>query len=198
MSKKKLGVLISGGGTNMQAIVDSCREGILKDVAEVVLVVSNIPDANGLGRAKKLGIETICIERKNYKDNKERCNAMADALKKKGVVLVCLAGFLAKLEPEFIAAFGGKVINIHPALLPKYGGKGMYGHHVHEAVIAHFDKESGATVHWVDGQYDHGEIILQETVQIVPFDTADTLAMKVLEVEHRLYPKAIKKILTSI
>jgi phosphoribosylglycinamide formyltransferase-1 len=192
----KIGVLISGGGSNLQAIMDACESGILKGKAEVSIVISNRTDAFGLERAKKSGIPAVFIDKKKYADAMSFCAAIKDELTKRGVELLCLAGFLSKLEPNLIKSF--KIINIHPALLPKYGGKGMYGHHVHEAVVKAGEKESGASVHWVDEHYDHGAVIIQEKISVSPEDTPEVVAAKVLNVEHKIYPEAILKILKTI
>ncbi|MBN1823344.1 MAG: phosphoribosylglycinamide formyltransferase [Endomicrobiales bacterium] len=191
--KKRLGVLISGGGSNLQSIIDACENGILAGKAEVAVVISNKSDAYGLERAKKHKIPAVYLDREKSADSMSYFKEVGGQLKKHGVDVVCLAGFLLKVEPGIVDAY--RVINIHPALLPKYGGKGMYGHHVHEAVINSGDKESGATVHSVDNEYDHGSIIMQERVRVEPDDTPETLAKRVLEVEHRIYPKAILKVL---
>jgi phosphoribosylglycinamide formyltransferase-1 len=193
----RLGVLVSGGGTNLQAIIDACEKGILKGLAEVVLVISNRADAYGLERAKKHRVDALCLERKDYADGPAYSKALADALAARGVDLVCLAGFLLKLEPNFVQAFKGRILNIHPALLPKFGGKGMYGHHVHEAVVAAKELESGATVHFVDEEYDHGMTIVQRKVPVLPGDTGETLAERVLQIEHSIYPEAIRKVISG-
>lgn len=190
--KTKIGVLVSGGGSNLQSIIDSCENGILKNLAEVAVVISNKADAFALERAKSHKITGIFIDRKKFADAVSYCNAIAAELKKYNIDFICLAGFLLKLEPVFIKEFSGKILNIHPALLPKFGGKGMYGHYVHEAVITAGEKESGATVHYVDEEYDHGKIIIQKKVSISNIDTPVSLAQKVLKVEHEIYQKAIK------
>lgn len=195
--KVKLGVLVSGGGTNLQAIIDSCETGILKNIAEVAVVISSRPDAYALERAQKYGIHSKPINRKIFENDFAFCDAIAKELKTHSVELVCLAGFVHMISPEFIRQFGGKILNIHPALLPKYGGKGMYGHHVHNAVIKACEKESGATVHWVDEHYDHGEIIIQQKVPVMPDDTCESLAKRVLGAEHKIYPEAIFKVIRA-
>ncbi len=187
MSKVKLGVLVSGGGSNLQAIIDACESGILRDKAEVSIVISSRPDAFALQRAFRHGIQGF-VAGKNS-------NEMIARLRGLNIGLICLAGYMRKLDDSFIEAFRGKIINIHPALLPKFGGKGMYGHFVHEAVVAAGEKESGATVHWVDEEYDHGTAILQKRVPVLPDDTPETLAKRVLSVEHEIYPQAIERIL---
>lgn len=195
LSKIRIGVFISGGGSNLQAIIDACEKGILKDIAQVSLVISNRPDAYGLERAKKHNIESVYIDKKKFPDNKAYCSRLVIELMERNIDIVCLAGFLLKLETNFIRAFSKSIINIHPALLPKFGGKGMYGHFVHEAVIRAKEKESGATVHFVDEEYDHGKIILQKKVQVSENETSINLAQKVLKVEHEIYPEAIKLVI---
>jgi phosphoribosylglycinamide formyltransferase-1 len=195
MPKVKIGVLISGGGTNLQAIIDACEKGILKDVAEVAVVIANAADAYGLERARRHDIPAVYLDRKKFPDGESYSEGLLKELRMYNVDLVCLAGFLLKLEQNFIQAFPGRILNIHPALLPKFGGKGMYGHHVHEAVVAAGEKESGATVHIVDDEYDHGVTIVQGTVPVLAGDTPDALAKRILAVEHRIYPEAILKII---
>ncbi|MBL0249406.1 MAG: phosphoribosylglycinamide formyltransferase [Elusimicrobia bacterium] len=135
---------------------------------------------------------------KTFPDRGACFDAVADALLEKGVRVVCLAGFLLKVEPNFIRRFPGRILNIHPALLPKFGGKGMYGRHVHEAVLAAGEKESGCTVHLVDDEFDHGPAIARAKVPVVPGDTAEGLAARVLEQEHRLYPAALRQFLEKL
>jgi phosphoribosylglycinamide formyltransferase-1 len=192
-----LGVLVSGGGSNLQAIIDSCESGILKGLATVSVVIANRHDAFGLERAKKHGIPSVCYERREFVDATAFYAAITETLQQHDVDLVCLAGYLSKIEVNMLRAFPHRIINIHPALLPKFGGKGMYGHHVHEAVVAANELESGPTVHWVDEEYDNGDIILQERVPLSPGDTPETVARRVLVVEHQLYPRAILKIITD-
>jgi phosphoribosylglycinamide formyltransferase-1 len=191
----RIGVLVSGGGTNLQAIIDACSNGVLRGFAEVAVVVSNKVDAFALERAKKAGIPGIFIDRKLFADGASYCSAIAYELQKHDVQLVCLAGFLLKLDPCLIHIYPGRVLNIHPALLPKFGGKGMYGHHVHEAVVAAQETESGPTVHIVDEEYDHGKIVMQKRVPVHPDDTPDDVAQRVLAVEHTIFPAAIKKVI---
>jgi len=197
MSRKaRLAVLVSGGGSNLQAIIDACQQNNLN--AEVAVVVSNRDKIYALERAKKHNIETIVALPKDFPDKTIYSQYIADELKKRNIDLVCLAGYLLKLEPNFIRSFKGRIINIHPALLPKFGGDGMYGHFVHEAVLKAKEKESGPTVHFVDEVYDNGEIILQAKVPVLPNDTPDTLAKRVLEQEHKIYPEAIKIVLSKL
>lgn len=187
-----IGVLISGGGSNLQAVIDACEYGVLKGLARVVVVVSNKTDAFGLERAKMHDIPSKFIDPRGFADNASYCAKITEEMKKRNVELVCLAGFMRMVDPGLITAFRGKVINIHPALLPNYGGKGMYGHFVHEAVIKAGEKESGATVHWVNEVYDSGPVILQKKVPVMTDDTPAALAKRVLEVEHLIYPEAIR------
>jgi len=193
----RLAVLISGGGSNLQSIIDSCDSGELKGLAAVAVVVSNKPDAYGLERAKKHGIPALFLNPKEHVSNKAFCKSISGKLVEYKVDLVCLAGYMNFIDSCLLKSFKGKVINIHPALLPKFGGKGMYGHHVHEAVVAAGEIESGATVHFVDEVYDHGKIILKKKVKVLKKDTCDTLSKRVLEAEHILYPLAIKKVIKN-
>ena len=192
-----IAVLISGGGTNLQAIINACESGILAGKAHIRLVISSRSDAYGLERAHKHNIEAFCVSPREFSTREAYCQRMIDEITLRDIGLICLAGYMLKLEPNFVKAFPKRILNIHPALLPKHGGKGMYGHFVHEAVIEAGDHESGATVHWVDEEYDHGAIVIQETVPVVPGDNADILAARVLEVEHKIYPKAILKVIES-
>ena len=197
MSRKaKLAVLVSGGGSNLQAIIDACEQNKIN--AEVTVVVSNRDKIYALERAKKHKIEAIVVLQKDFSDKTIYSQYISDELKKRNIDLVCLAGYLLKLEPNFINTFKGRVINIHPALLPKFGGDGMYGHLVHETVLKAKEKESGPTVHFVDEIYDNGEIILQKKVPVLQGDTPDTLAKRILEQEHKIYPEAIKKVISKI
>lgn len=184
---KTLVVLVSGSGTNLQRIIDCTDNGEIRD-AQVSLVVAD-RDCYGLERAEKYGIKNVLIKRgKSFSENLEK-------LIPHNTDLIVLAGFLSILSPDFTEKFAGKIINIHPALLPKFGGKGMWGHHVHEAVIAAGEKESGATVHFVTPEIDEGEIILQGKFNVDENDTAETLAQKVHHVEYDIFPKAINKVL---
>jgi phosphoribosylglycinamide formyltransferase-1 len=198
IAKIKIGVLISGSGSNLQAIIDACDDGILKGRADVAVVIANKADAFGLERARQHNIPAIFADRKKFADGRSYGAYLVKELEVHNVGLVCLAGFLLKLEPNFVDAYAGRILNIHPALLPKYGGKGMYGHHVHEAVVCAGETESGATVHVVDTEYDHGPAVVQRRVPVLPEDTPDALAGRVLEVEHQIYPEAILKIIEQL
>lgn len=191
----RLAVLVSGSGSNMQAIIDSTRKGILKAVAEVVLVISNNADAYALQKTKNENIKSVCIQKKSFKDSKSFNDSMLQKLLTQRVDLVCLAGYISLVGENIISRYKGKILNIHPSLLPKFAGKGMYGHYVHEAVIRSKEKKSGATVHFVETDYDTGEIVLQREVDVLDNELPDELAKKVLEIEHQIYPQAIKKVI---
>lgn len=186
---KNIVVLVSGGGTNLQRIIDSIEAGEIKN-AKVCLVVAD-RECFGLQRAENHQIKSQLIP---------RGKSFSSELKKnlpENTDLIVLAGFLSILNREFCDSFPGKIINIHPALLPKYGGKGMWGHHVHEAVLAANEKESGATVHYVTAGIDEGEIILQKSFKITEDETLDSLAEKIHDVEFEIYPKAINMVIEN-
>lgn len=187
ISKKvRIGVLVSGSGTNLQAIIDACKSK--KIDAEVVSVISNKKNILALQRAKEYNIKNMFIDTKKYDFDKKAIQFF----EKQKVELVCLAGFLLKLGKNFIKKYNGKILNIHPALLPKFGGKNMYGINIHKAVLEAGEKISGCTVHLVDERYDHGKIILQKKIKVLKNDTPETLQKRVLKQEHKLYPQAIK------
>jgi len=192
MNKLKLGFLASHGGSNMQSIIDACKSGKINAVP--VVVISNNSNSMALERAKNEGIPSYHISQKKYPDPDSLDRAIIDVLEKYNVDLVILAGYMKKLGNKVIQRFNGRILNIHPALLPRYGGEGMYGRFVHEAVIKNNETESGCTVHIVDEVYDHGRILGQAKVPVFPDDTPDTLAERVLEQEHKLYPEVIRKI----
>ena len=190
---KRIGVLVSGGGSNLQAIIDSIDNGSLE--AEIAVVISNKPGVFALDRASRHEIPGLVIDHRGFTANHEFTAAILKVLLEYRVDLVCLAGFLRILDRILTDAYPNRILNIHPALLPAFGGKGMYGHHVHEAVIASGTKYSGATVHLVTPDTDVGPIIRQGIVAIDDTDTPETLAEKVLKIEHRIYPEAIKLLL---
>ncbi|MFH1238569.1 MAG: phosphoribosylglycinamide formyltransferase [bacterium] len=190
MKKVKIGVLVSGGGTNLQALIEAREAGKIN--GEISVVISNRPDAFALERAKKHKIEALFLDPKKYKTRENYSKALTTELKKRGIGLVCLAGFMCILTTYFVKNFKYKCLNIHPALLPSFGGEGMYGHHVHEAVIKSGVKFSGCTVHFVDEGCDTGPIILQRVVPVRDTDTADTLAARILKEEHKAYPEAVR------
>lgn len=184
----KLAVFVSGGGTTLQNLLDRSSAGTL--AAKVVLVVASRADAYGLERAELANMPTALIGRKSYADAAAFSAANFAAVRAAGAQLVCLAGYLQRLTipPDF----RHRVMNIHPSLLPAFGGPGMYGHHVHEAVLARGVKVSGCTVHFADDEYDSGPIIVQLTVPVLDVDTPDTLAERVFYAECEAYPEAIE------
>lgn len=190
----RISVLVSGGGTNLQAVIDGIEDGSIRD-AEVVRVISSNPNAYALERAGKSNIEAIVIGKDNYPDGGERTKAIIAALDEAETDLVVLAGYMSILEPSLIKAYHGRIINIHPSLIPKFCGAGFYGKRVHEAVLAAGEKESGATVHYVDEGVDTGPVILQEKIPVIAGDTAETLAARVLETEHKILREAVIKII---
>ncbi|HVI41411.1 MAG TPA: phosphoribosylglycinamide formyltransferase [Anaerovoracaceae bacterium] len=193
MTKDKVNitVLVSGGGTNLQSIIDHIENGYL-DKAMIVQVISNNCNAYALERAEKAGIPGICIDREQWPEEKDRYGMILQKLRETDTDLIVLAGYMSILDPELIEAYRNRIINIHPALIPKYCGKGFYGKRVHRAVLEGGEAESGATVHFVDEGVDTGKIILQEKVPVEPEDTEDSLAARVLTVEHRILPQAVK------
>ncbi len=190
--KLRLGFLASHGGSNVQAILDACREGRLE--AEPCVVISNNSDAMVLDRAMEARVPAFHLSSHIHPDPARLDEAILATLEKHRVNLIVLAGYMKKLGPKTLARYRGRVLNIHPALLPKHGGQGMYGHHVHEAVLAAGEKESGATVHIADAEYDEGRILAQKKVPVKPDDTPDRLAERVLEVEHQLYAETLQHI----
>jgi len=190
MGKLKLGVLASGGGTNLQAIIDNCEAGRID--AEVKVVISNNSKSGALQRARRHNIPAVHLSSVMFNSFEELDEAILSTLKKYDVDLVILAGYMKKVGPKVLNAYRNRVLNIHPAPLPRFGGKGMYGHRVHEAVLASGEKFSGPTVHIVDEIYDHGPIIAHRVVPVLEGDTPDTLAERVLKEEHKLYSEVIQ------
>ena len=183
--KLKVGVLISGRGSNLQALIDACAATDFP--AEITLVISNKADAYGLERARAAGIPTTIINHKDFPDREAFDRAMDSELRAAGVQLICLAGFMRLLSPWFAEEWRDRLINIHPSLLPKF--KGL---NTHEAAIAADEKTHGATVHFVRPELDDGPIILQASVPVLADDTPETLAARVLEQEHIIYPRAVR------
>jgi phosphoribosylglycinamide formyltransferase-1 len=188
--KIRLAVLISAGGTTLQNLIDRIRDGRL--TAEIVLVISSRPGAYGLVRAQTAQLPTVMISPLQYTTRSDYSQAVFDAIRQSGAQLVCMAGFLELLPiPE---DFTNRVINIHPSLIPAFCGKGFYGRHVHEAVLASGVKISGCTVHFADNEFDRGPIILQRAVPVLDDDTPDTLAARVYQQECEAFPEAIQLI----
>lgn len=183
----RIGVLASGSGTNLQAIIDRCHEGSI--AAEIAVVITNNPGAGALDRASKAGIPTLCINHRDFTERESFDLAVVKALQEAGVELVALAGFMRIITQTFIDAFPERIINIHPALLPSFPGL-----NVQQQAIDYGARFSGCTVHFVDGGVDTGPIILQAVVPILPGDTAESLAARILEQEHKAYPRAIQLI----
>lgn len=185
---KKIAIFASGAGSNAQKIIDQFRDS---SEVKVALIVCNKPGAGVIHIAEKENIPFLLIDKEKF----FRGNAYADELKAAGISFVVLAGFLWKIPSELIKAYPNRIVNIHPALLPKYGGRGMYGHHVHQAVINNKEKESGISIHFVDEQYDHGKIIFQATCPVLENDTAGSLAQRIHALEHKHYPEVIGQLL---
>jgi phosphoribosylglycinamide formyltransferase-1 len=187
----KLAVCVSGGGTNLQAIIDAVENGTITN-AQIAVVISNNAGAYALERAKKHGIEAVCVSPKDYEDREQFNQAFLDRLNSYQVDLVVLAGFLVVLPPMMIREYRNRIINIHPSLIPSFCGTGFYGLHVHEGVLARGVKVTGATVHFVDEGTDTGSIILQKAVEVQEGDTPEVLQRRVMEqAEWVILPRAI-------
>ena len=183
----RVAVLVSGGGTNLQALLDTLQHS---PDARVARVISNRPGAGALERARRAGVPATVL--RDPANGAELLDALGDAQ------LVVLAGYLKLVPRAVVSHFRGRMINIHPALLPDFGGPGMYGHHVHATVLASGARESGVTVHFVDEEFDRGPIIAQEKVPVQPDDTPETLAARVLEAEHRVLPRVVLELARRI
>lgn len=190
--KLRIGILASHGGSNMQSIIDACRDNQID--GEVSVLICNNSRAGAVERAKRERIPAYHLSSSNYPDAKDLDEAILLVLRKHDVNVVVLAGYMKKLGAATLGEYKDRILNIHPALLPKHGGRGMYGMNVHKAVIAAGDKESGATVHLVNENYDEGGILSQVIVPVLENDTAEMLADRVLVQEHRLYPATLEKI----
>lgn len=188
---KNIVIFASGSGTNAEAITryfGSCKH------AGVGMIMSNRCNAYVLERAKKLNVPAMCFSRADLYET----DFVLERLENENPALIVLAGFLWLIPGSIIRHFHGRIINIHPALLPKFGGKGMFGQKVHEAVIAAGEKESGITIHYVNEKYDEGDVIFQARCPVLPDDTPESLAKRIHELEHRHYPQVIKKLLASL
>ena len=194
--KMNIGFLASHNGSNMQAIVDACNFGILE--ASPAVVISNNGGSGALARAKHEGIPRYHFSGKTHPDPEELDQAILDTMLEHEVDIIVLAGYMKKLGPRMLSCFAGRILNIHPALLPKFGGKGMYGMHVHEAVISAGETKSGVSIHVVDAEYDTGPIIAQARVPVDPTDTAETLAARILKREHTFFIETLQKIVTGV
>lgn len=194
---KKIAIFASGSGSNAAKIIDRFTKknshGTARQNVAISLIVCNKPGAGVLHIAEKENIPSLLLDKEKF----FRGDTYIKELNEKKIDLLVLAGFLWKLPAAFTRAFPEKIINIHPALLPKFGGKGMYGHFVHEAVIAAGEKKSGITIHYVDEQYDHGSTIFQASCPVLENDTAATLAARIQQLEHQYYPEVIENILAA-
>ncbi len=186
----KIGILISGRGSNMVALINAVRSGEIP-ASEVAVVISDRADAGGLAKARERGVETVVIERKG-RTRVEHDDEIISELNKRGVELVCLAGYMRLLSPEFVQAFPNRIVNIHPSLLPSFPGL-----NVQQQAIDHGVKISGCTVHFVNEDLDAGPIILQKAVEVKNNDTTETLAARILEKEHGAYIEAVKLIVSG-
>jgi phosphoribosylglycinamide formyltransferase 1 len=192
MAKKRVAVLISGRGSNMASLIDAAKDDSYP--AEIALVVSNRADAAGLAHARSRGIETAVVDHTHFgKDREAFERALQDVLKAHRIDIVCLAGFMRLLTPWFVGQWQGRMLNIHPALLPAF--KGL---HTHERALAAGVKTHGATVHLVSPEMDSGPIIAQAEVPVLDGDTPETLAARVLEAEHRIYPQALRQVASKL
>ncbi|MEN6371661.1 MAG: phosphoribosylglycinamide formyltransferase [Armatimonadota bacterium] len=192
MNQVRIAVLVSGHGrgTNMQAIIDACKDG--KITGEVVVVIGVRPDAPAMERADASCVETAVVNPKEYNSAGDYDLALLDVLQSRRIDLICLAGYMRKVGQPVIDAYRDRIMNIHPALIPMFFGKGMYGSHVHEAAIERGVKYSGCTVHFVDEDYDTGPIIAQTVVPVMEDDTPESLAARILIEEHKTYAAAIQ------
>ena len=187
-----LGVLASHGGSNLQAMIDACKDGRLN--AKVCAIISNNSDSMALRRARREGIPDYHLSGKTHPESGDLDKAIFDVLNQHGVDLVILAGYMKKLGPHVLSRYHGRILNIHPALLPRFGGTGMYGNYVHEAVLEAGERVTGVTIHLVDEVYDHGPIIAQCEVPVLDGDTADSLSERVLKREHEFYVETLQRI----
>lgn len=185
---KKIGVLVSGGGTNFQSLIDTIHQ----KYGEIAVVISNNRQAFGLERGDAAGIPAVAINPKGYSSNEAFDEKIVEILRGYDVDLVVLAGYMKIITPAFVEAYPNAIINIHPALIPSFCGAGFYGMHVHQAVIDYGVKVTGATVHFVNEVADGGPVIMQETVAVADDDTPESIQQKVLKIEHELLPKAVK------
>ena len=187
---RRLGVLISGRGSNLKAIIDAIGDGRLDAV--IAVVISNRPDAPGLEHARRAGLETLVLSHKAFPTREDYDRALVAELRARDVAVVCLAGFMRLLSPVMVGAFPNRILNIHPSLLPKYPGL-----HPQQQALDAGATVSGATVHFVNTDLDAGPIVLQRQIPVLPGDTVETLATRILAVEHQLYPEAIARVLDS-
>lgn len=188
---KRIAIFASGTGTNAENLIRYFRTN---PSGRVVLVLSNKPAAGVLEKASDLGVETCVFERRQFYETRD----VLKLLKDRGIDFIVLAGFLWLVPEYLLDAFQGRIINIHPALLPKYGGKGMYGRHVHEAVLRNGEKESGITIHQVNPEYDEGDVVFQARCEVQPGDTPETLASRIHELEYAHFPAVVEQLLKGL
>ena len=190
----KIAVFVSGGGTNLQAIIDNTKDGILKDI-EIVLVLSSSKDAYALERAADNGIKSCVVSKKDFDSVEAWDEAVLKAVDESGAELIVLAGYLSLMGPKVVSKYSNRIINIHPALIPSFCGAGMYGIRPHKAALAKGVKVSGATVHFVNENYDEGPILLQKAIDVLPDDTPESLQKRIMqECEWKILPQAIRLI----
>lgn len=198
MSKKRIAVLVSGGGTNLQVLIDAQKSGVIQN-GEIVLVISSKQGVFALERAEKVGIETLVLERANFTDSKSYSKALLDILNENNLDLIVLAGFMCILDESVPNAFVDRIINIHPSLIPSFCGEGMYGLNVHKAVLEYGVKVTGATVHFVNEIVDGGRIILQKAVDVHENDTPEILQKRVMEqAEWVILPQAVELVCKNL
>lgn len=198
MLKARIAVLVSGGGTNLQALIDAQRAGIIRS-GEICLVISSNPGAYALERSKGAGIPTVVVSKRDSSSQEEFEKGIQDALAEQGIQLIILAGFMSILSADFVAKWPKRIINVHPSLIPSFCGSGFYGLRVHEAALAKGVKVTGATVHFVNEVPDGGEIILQKSVPVYKNDTPEALQKRVMErAEWKLLPRAAEIVSKSI
>ena len=199
MKKVSIAVLVSGGGTNLQALIDAQNSGKLKS-GSICTVISSKPGVYALERAKLAGIPSYVADKQTFGNDTEAFGkAISEHLDAHGAEVIVLAGFLSKLPDDICAKYKDKILNIHPALIPSFCGKGFYGLHVHEAALKYGVKVSGATVHLVDNEYDHGRILMQKAVDVLDGDTPETLQKRIMEqAEHIILPEAVEKLCSEL
>ncbi len=191
----QLGFLASHRGTNLQAILDACKTGRLQ--ARPRVIISNNSDSGALQRAREADVPAVHLSTYTHPEPGALDGAILAILQEYGVEVVCLAGYMKRLGARTLAAYRGRVLNIHPSLLPKFGGRGFYGEVVHRAVLAAGERETGATVHLVDKEYDHGQVLDQVRVPVESGDSVETLSSQVLQQEHRLYVRTLQRIVSG-
>ena len=186
-----IAILVSGAGrgSNMKNIIEACKDNYVKGKVQVVIGIKESP---AILIAKEFGVKTLLINPKDYACDLDYQNAIYDCIKENNIDLICLAGYMKLLGGKVLSEYENRIMNVHPALIPMFYGKGMYGHHIHEAAIKRGVKVSGCTVHFVDKNYDTGPIILQTVVYVEPEDTPDTLAARILPNEHKTYREAVR------